>query len=45
MELMLHAAHAPMKLEYSQSAYQCRDLALADLLFGQRAVAKVPGRS
>ena len=45
MEFMFHAAHAPMKLVYTRLAYQSCDLALAGLLFSQRVVAKVPGRS
>ena len=45
MELMFHAARAPMKLGYTRPFYQCRDLALAGLPFGQRVVAKVPVRS
>lgn len=36
---MFHAAHAPMKLVYTRSAYQGDDLALAGLLFSQRSVA------
>jgi hypothetical protein len=39
MEFMFHAAHAPMKLVYSRSAYPSRGLALAGLLFSQRVVA------
>jgi hypothetical protein len=42
---MFHAARAPMKLGYTQLAYQSRDLALAGLLFSQRLVAYVLGRS
>jgi hypothetical protein len=39
MEFMFHAARAPMKLGYTQLAYQSRDFALAGLLFSQRVVA------
>jgi hypothetical protein len=38
MELMIHASHAPMKLVYTRLAHQGSDLALAGLLFSQRAV-------
>ena len=34
----MNAAHAPMKLVYTRLAFQGRDLALAGLLFSQRAV-------
>jgi hypothetical protein len=34
-----HAPRAPMKLGYTQLAYQSRDFALAGLLFRQRVVA------
>jgi hypothetical protein len=45
VEFMFHAARAPMKLGYTQLAYQSRVLALAGLLFSQRLVAYVLGRS
>jgi hypothetical protein len=45
IEFMLHAAHAPMKLVYTRSAYRSREVALAGLLFSRRSVAQVPGGS